>query len=43
MAVRTIAITEGTFEARITRIKPWVSVTESVRKTSGLSIAQVSA
>jgi hypothetical protein len=42
MAVRTIATTEGTLEARMTKTKPWVAVTESVRKTSGLSMAQVS-
>jgi hypothetical protein len=40
-AVRTIATAEGTFEARMTRTKPWVAVRESVRKTRGLSMAQV--
>src|SRR5215204_225595 len=42
MAVRTIAITEGTLEARMTKTKPWVSERESVMETSGLSMAQVS-
>jgi len=43
MAVSTIATTEGTLAERICRTKTWVSVRESVRKTSGLSMIQASA
>jgi hypothetical protein len=43
MAVRTTATAEGTFEARMTNAKFWVSLTESPRRTSGLSMAQASA
>jgi hypothetical protein len=42
IAVRTIATAEGTLTERMLRTKPWVWVTESVRKTMGLSMAQVS-
>jgi hypothetical protein len=42
MAVRTIASIEGTFEASMTKNKPWVSVTESRKRTSGLSRSQES-
>jgi hypothetical protein len=43
IAVRTIAITEGTLEARMTKTKPWAAVVESRRKTSGLSMIQARA